>query len=122
MLKEKPMFKKLILTLSLLITATSAAPHPQIDLWFIYRNGCPACAQMEVKLRQPAIAAILKRSYRVHRVERSKQDTLPKLSMHTHTFPTLIFVDTHGKVLKRIHNVSSGELLRVLREALASSK
>ena len=113
------MLKKLILTLSLLVTTVSAAPHPKIDLWFIYRNGCPACAQMEAKLRQPNIAAILKRSYRIHRVERSEQDTLPKLSMHTHMFPTLIFLDpTSKKIIKRIHNVPSQELLRVLREEL----
>ena len=111
------MLKKLILTFSLLITAVSAAPHPKIDLWFIYRNGCPACAQMEAKLRQPTIAAILKRSYRFHRVERMEQDKLPKLSMHTHTFPTLIFLDAKGEeIVDRIHNVSVKELRRVLRE------
>jgi len=110
------MFKKIILIILLTFTTVFAASHHQIDLWFIYRNGCPACMQMEAKLRQPKIVAILKRSYRIHRVERSEQDTLPKLSMHTHTFPTLIFVDAHDKEIKRIHNVSSQELLQVLKE------
>ncbi len=111
------MLKKLILILSLLTTTASATPHPKIDLWFIYRDGCPACAQMEAKLRQPTIVAILKRAYRIHRVERMKQDKLPKLSMHTHTFPTLIFLDAKDEELvDRVHNVSIKELLRVLRE------
>ena len=112
------MLKKFILTVLLLLTTASAAPHPKIDLWFIYRNGCPACMQMEAKLRQPNIVAILKRSYRIHRVERSNQDTLPKLFMHTHTFPTLYFLDAQGEaIVDPIHNVSSKELLRVMREA-----
>ncbi len=73
---------------------------------------------MEAKLHQPAIAAILQRSYRIHRVERMEQDKLPKLSMHTHRFPTLIFLDPKGEeIVDRIHNVSVKELLRVLREA-----
>ncbi len=111
------MFKNMILATFFIITTASAAPHPKIDLWFIYRNGCPACAQMEAKLRQPAIAAILQRSYRIHRIERMEQDKLPKLSMHTHRFPTLIFLDPKGgEIVDRIHNVSVQELRRVLRE------
>ena len=114
---RQSMLKKLILTVLLTFTTASAAPHPKIDLWFIYRNGCPACAQMEAKLRQPTITTILQRSYHIHRVERMEQDTLPKLSMHTHTFPTLIFLDPKGEeIVDRIHNVSVKELLRVLRE------
>ena len=112
------MFRNMILATFLIITTASAATHPKIDLWFIYRNGCPACTQMEAKLRQPDVATILKRSYRIHRVERAHQRDLPKLSMHTHTFPTLYFLDTQGEaIVDPIHNVSSQELLRVLREA-----
>jgi len=111
------MFRKTLLLILLLITTASAAT--KIDLWFIHRNGCPACAQMEAKMKQPAIAVILKRSFRIHRVERSEQDKLPKLYMHSHTFPTLFFLDPKGEeVVDRIHNVPLREFKRVLLEAV----
>ena len=111
------MLRKTFFLLLLLITTASAASR--IDLWFIHRNGCPACAQMEAKMKQPAIAAILKRSFRIHRVERSEQNKLPKLYMHTHTFPTLYFLDAKGEeIVDPIHNVPLREFKRVLLEAV----
>jgi thioredoxin-related protein len=103
----------------MLLAITTASAATKIDLWFIHRNGCPACAQMEAKLKTPQIAAILKRSFHIHRVERSEQNKLPKLYMHTHTFPTLYFLDAKGEeVVDRLHNVSLRELKRVLLEAV----
>jgi len=97
---------------------TVAIAQPKIDLYLIYKDGCPACAQMERKLQHPQIAPILKRSFRLHRIERAHQDQLPKLFMHTHTFPTLLFLNGQkDEIVSRIHNVSIGELRRVLLEA-----
>ena len=95
--------------------ARHAAP---IDLWCVYRNGCPACAQMKARLENPSVAKVLKRSYRIHMLKSRDLDQLPSRLPRTHLTPTLYFVDSHGKQLvSPIHNITTLEFWKTLKRA-----
>jgi hypothetical protein len=108
--------------LLLLLTGTIAMAAPKqaepINLWFVYRNGCPACAQMKARLDNPSVAKVLHRAYAVHMVGSHDQDQLPSQLPKAHKFPTLYFVDAKGKQLvPPIHNTTTLEFWKTLKRA-----
>ena len=106
----------IILTASMGFAATKHTVP--IDLWFVYRDGCPACAQMKARLENPSVAKVLKRSYRIHMLNSRDLDQLPSQLPRTHLTPTLYFVDSHGKQLvSPIHNITTLEFWKTLKRA-----
>ncbi len=95
-----------------------AKPAEPIDLWFVYRNGCPACRQMKARLENPSVAKVLKRSYRLHMLNSRDLDRLPSQLPRTHLTPTLYFVDSHGRQLvPYIHNITTLAFWKTLKRA-----
>ena len=108
----------LLLFLLSATTIMMAKPAEPIDLWFVYRDGCPACRQMKGRLENPSVAKVLKRSYRIHMVNSRKQDQLPSRLPRAHRFPTLYFVDAHGRQLvPSIHNITTLDFWKTLKRA-----
>jgi hypothetical protein len=112
--------KRLLITVFLLSgMAFSAAHHAApIDLWFVHRNGCKACRQMKVRMENPSVAKVLKRSYRIRMLNARDLDQLPSQLPRTHLTPTLYFVDSHGReLIPLIHNITTLDFWKLLKKA-----
>ncbi len=94
----------------------------KVRLYFVHKIGCPACAQTMDNMKRSDIAKILSENFKIIKIESRHKDRLPKLWMHTHTYPTLNFADSHdNKLINSIHNVPPRKLKATLMKAIKAN-
>ena len=99
------------------IKKESISNDDKITIYFVHRDGCPACIYMDKVLETPEVKSALSKGYRVVVVDINHQDRLPKRSMITGVTPTFYFVDSNGyEVAKPAHTLTVNEFLAKLKE------
>ncbi len=91
----------------------------KIQLYFVYKDGCPACEQMKQTMRRDDIEVILDRDFEVTRVNIRDKAALPKVWMRPMRSPTLYFLDQkQEELISSIHNMSAHRFKETLKEAI----
>ena len=91
----------------------------KIQLYFVYRDGCPACEQMKQLMRRDDIEAILEKDFEITRVNIRDKEALPKVWMRPMRSPTLYFLDQkQEELISSIHNMSAHRFKETLKEAI----
>jgi len=91
----------------------------KIQLYFVYKDGCPACEQMKQTMRRNDIEAILDRDFEITRVNIRDKAALPKVWMRPMRSPTLYFLDQkQEELISSIHNMSARRFKETLKEAI----
>jgi thioredoxin-related protein len=91
----------------------------KIQLYFVYKEGCPACEQMKQLMRRDDIETILDRDFEITRVNIRDKDALPKVWMRPFRAPTFYFLDQkQEELISSIHNMSAERFLTTLKEAV----
>lgn len=96
-----------------------ATPSSKIQLYFVYREGCPACEQLTQVMHRGDITAILDRDFEITRVHIRDKDALPKVWMRPFRTPTVYFLDKkQEELISSIHNMSARRFKATLLEAI----
>jgi len=96
-----------------------ATPSRKIQLYFVYREGCPACEQLTGVMHRADIAAILDRDFEITRVNIRDKDALPKIWMRPFRTPTVYFLNKkQEELISSIHNMSARRFKTTLLEAI----
>lgn len=102
-------------------TANKVKPSPsnKIPLYFVYREGCPACEQLTEVMHRADIRAILERDFEVVRVNIRDKYALPKVWMRPFRTPTVYFLNKkQEELISSIHNMSARRFKATLLEAI----
>ncbi len=98
--------------------ASKSVSH-KIQLYFVYKDGCPACEQMKQTMRRDDIEAILDRDFEITRVNIRDKAALPKVWMRPMRSPTLYFLNQkQEELISSIHNMSVRRFKETLKEAI----
>ena len=98
---------------------TAITNSKKIQLYFVYKEGCPACDQMKQHMRRDDIEAILDKDFEVTRVNIRDKGALPKVWMRPFRAPTLYFLDQkQEELISSIHNISARRFKATLKEAI----
>jgi len=118
------MFKNILIALfALLIVAGCQTPTKptfakgdKIKIYYVHRDGCPACSYMDEVLKDKEIQSIIKANFNLITVDyRAQNSTLPKKSMITFKTPTLYFLDSSNKEIRSpIHALDKIEFKKLL--------
>jgi len=106
--------------------STTTTPSPststsnqKIDLYAVYKKGCPACTYMKESMRDPQVQALLAKEFNVHISDIKDKETLPKAWMRPMYAPTFYFLDSNQKeLIASINAQSSSQLLATLKSAV----
>lgn len=99
--------------------AYKEAPSKKIQLYFVYRDRCPACIQLKQVMKRDDIAAILDKEFEITRVNIRDKGALPKVWMRPFRTPTLYYLDKDKKeLISSTHNMSARRFKATLLEAI----
>ena len=95
------------------------APSKKIQLYFVYRDNCPACKQLKQVMRRSDIEAILNKDFEITRVNIRDKEALPKVWMHPFRTPTLYYMGTNQEeLISSTHNMTARRFKATLLEAI----
>jgi len=91
--------------------------NKKIKIYYVHRDGCPACSYMDSVLKNQEIKTIINRDFKLITVDyREQSSKLPKKSMITFKTPTLYFLDSNNKeVSKPVHALSVEDFKKKLK-------
>ncbi len=91
----------------------------KIQLYFVYREKCPACEQLKEIMRRDDIEKILEKDFEVIRIHIRDKYTLPKAWMRPFRTPTVYFLSSkQEELIPSIHNMNARRFKDKLLEAL----
>jgi len=94
-------------------------PSKKVQLYFVYREKCPACEQLKQVMRRSDIAAILDKDFEITRVNIRDKSALPKVWMRPFRTPTLYYLDgRQEELISSTHNMSARRFRATLLEAI----
>lgn len=91
----------------------------KIKMYFVYKDGCPACDFMKKAMRRDDIEAILDKDFEIIRVNIRDKYMLPKAWMRPFRSPTIYFMDKNQEeLISSIHGMSARRFKQTLLEAI----
>ncbi len=98
-------------------------PSKKIQLYFVYKEHCPACEQLKQVMRREDIAVLLDKHFEITRVNIRDKEALPKVWMRPFRTPTLYYLDSEQKeLISSTHNMSARRFKTTLLEAIEANK
>ena len=119
------MLKSIILTITLFLTGCSnktelskiqysEQTENKTVIYYIHRDGCPACNYMDEVFKNRDIKNIINKKFKLVKIDFKDQTSLPDSSMITNKTPTLYFVKNNKQIHKPIHALSVDKFKNIL--------
>ena len=92
----------------------SFAKDDRVTIYYVHRDDCPACAYMDRVIQRKDIKSILKKDFKLIKVDFKDQKILPDSSMVTNKTPTLYFIKDNKQVREPIHALNPDAFKKIL--------